>query len=454
MEETIMKTKIPIFLITILNFGLTLLWSSEKHHHNWPQWRGINADGASQNGAVPVNWNETTNIKWKTPIPGKGLSTPVIWGNQIFITTAIELDEKATREAVKKFKKSQHAMIKFTGQARTTQNIQQFKIYSIDKYSGEILWQKTVNEQYPHEGIHKANSWASGSCVTDGQHVIAHFGSNGIYCLDMAGKVIWEKDLGDMQMVMAFGEGNSPVLYKNKLVILWDHEGESKIHVFNKNTGKEIWQKNREERTTWATPIVVDINNSTQIIVPGKTRSIGYELETGKEIWTLSGLKEDIVPSPVFDGERIFLMTGFMKSKVLQAINLTIAQGELNNTDAVCWTKSANTPYVPSPLLSNGKLYILEGNKPKLSCIESMTGKIHYENQKLTGMKSFYASPISANGYIYFIDRKGNSIVIKEGDKFKIVGQNKLDDKFDASPVVSDNLLILRGLKHLYCISE
>ena len=229
-----MKVKITFYVAL---FSLTLLscqLNAQNYIDNWPNWRGPNVDGVSLNGTPPTKWSETKNVKWKTPIPGKGLGTPVVWGDQIFITTAIELDQKATEEAIKKLQKATPAMGKLLGILETTENFLQFVVYSINRKNGEINWKKVVREQYPHEGVQVNGSWASASCITDGEHIVASFGSYGIYCFDMDGKMIWEQDLGDMHVVSAFGEGTSPVLYKDNLIIVWDHEGQSKIHVLNK----------------------------------------------------------------------------------------------------------------------------------------------------------------------------------------------------------------------------
>jgi len=421
---------------------------------NWPNWRGPNSDGVSLDGNPPTEWSETKNVKWKTPIPGKGVGTPVVWEDQIFITTAIELDQKATEEAVKKLKKKSPGFQKMIGMYDMTENFLQFVVYSINRNTGKINWQKIVREQYPHEGVNKDGSFASASCVTDGEHIIASFGSYGFYCFDMAGNMIWEKDLGDMKVAMTMGEGTSPTLHGDKLIVVWDHEEQSKIYVLNKNTGKEIWQKDREELTSWATPIVVEIKSEKQIIVPGDTKSIGYDLENGNEIWQLTGLGDAVTSSPVFDGERIFMMTGWGKSKIIQAVDLSQAKGDLENTPSLVWTYNKNTSYVPSALIKDGKLYYLKGCRSQLSCVDSKTGKIYYDAVKPEGMKGAYASPVCANGNIYILDRKGTCSIIKEGIEFELISKNKLDDNFDASPAIVGSQLFLRGNRCLYCISE
>jgi outer membrane protein assembly factor BamB len=285
--------------------------------------------------------------------------------------------------------------------------------------------------------------------------VIASFGSYGFYCFDMSGNLKWEKDLGDMNIVGPFGEGTSPVLCKENLIILWDHQGQSKIYVLNKKTGEEIWQKNRDEDRGWLTPIVVGIDGKMQIIITGFNNSIGYDLESSDIIWKLNGLGVGPITCPVFDGERVFLMTGGpIGKKIIQAVNLISAKGNLNNSSAVIWTSEKNPPFVPSPLLKDGKLYFLRANRAQLSCVDANTGKIYYDAVKPEGMVGAYASPVSANGNIYMLDRSGTCAVIKEGTEFEVIALNKLDDNFDASPAIVGNDLLLRGHKSLYCISK
>ena len=374
-----MKSTITFCVVLFSLILSSYQFNTENYIDNWPNWRGPNVDGVSLNGTPPTEWSETKNVKWKTQIPGKGIGTPVVWGDQIFITTAIELDQKATKKAIKRMKKTNPAFAEVIGKPGVTENILQFVVYSINRKSGEVNWKKVVREQFPHEKIHSTGSWASASCVTDGEHVIASFGSYGFYCFDMDGNLIWGKDLGDMSIVGPFGEGTSPVLYKENLIILWDHHGQSKIYVLNKKTGEEIWQKDRDEDRGWLTPIVVEIDGKMQIIITGFNNSIGYDLASSDIIWKLNGLGKGPICCPVFDGKRVFLMNGGpLGKKTIQAVNLISAEGNLNNSSAVIWTSEKNLSFVPSPLLKDGKLYFLKGNRAQLSCVDAKTGKIYY----------------------------------------------------------------------------
>lgn len=440
------KFSIALTLSLLLCGPLFSHISAQEYNANWPNWRGPLNSGEAVKGNPPTVWSETKNVKWKIPIPGKGLSTPVIWGDQLFITSSVSTDKKNPDF---KPKANQQSWM----QPVDPEYLQQFIVYSINRNTGKIIWQKVVREQFPHEGTHIDGSWASPSCVTDGKNLIVSFGSYGIYCFDLKGNLVWEKDLGDMNTRNAFGEGSSPVIYKNYVIKNWDHEKQSYIFVLNKTNGEVIWKKQRDEQTSWATPLVIEVKGKAQLIVPATKKSIAYNLTNGDIIWEVSGMTANQIPSPVTDDELVYLISGF-RGNALQAIKLEEANGDLKDSSALVWTYNKNTPYVPSPLFYNGKLYYLRGNNERLSCVEAKTGKIHYEAEKLDGMKGVYASPVGANGFVYVLGRQGTSVVLKEGTEFNVVSTNKLDDKFDASPAIVGNNIYLRGFKSLYCIGE
>lgn len=429
--------------------------NASEYYDNWPTWRGPLFTGEAVKGSPPRIWSETKNVKWKTRIPGKGLSTPIIWDDQIFITSAVPLDKKAPAEAIERLKSLQPDWLKNSGSSKVPEYFQQFVVYSINRKNGSVIWQKVVRVQFPHEGTHQDGSWASQSCVTDGTYLIASFGSYGIYCFDLKGNMIWEKDLGNLSIRASFGEGSSPALYKDYLIINWDHEKDSHIFVLNKTNGDVIWEKGRDEITSWSTPLVVEVKGKPQLIVSATGKSIAYDLTNGDIVWEVSGMTNNVIPSPVTDGKMVYLMSGY-SGNALQTIKLEEAKGDLKDSSALVWTYDKNTPYVPSPLLYNNRLYYLRGNNERLSCVEATTGKIYYEVQKLDGMKGVYASPVAANGMVYIVGRNGVCYVLQDGVEFKVVSKNQLDDNFDASPAIVGNELYLRGslLNYLYCIAE
>ncbi len=412
---------------------------------NWPQWRGPQANGVAPYGNPPVEWSESKNIKWKIELPGLGHATPVIWDNQIFVLTAIETDNKA--EKLTKAKKQ-------VGMPVTrTSNVHKFVIFAINRSDGQIEWQHTAREELPHEGIHPTGTWASNSPVTDGEHVYAYFGSRGLYCYDMQGNLKWEKDLGDMTIKLSFGEGSSPVLYDDKIVINWDHEGQSFIIALDKKTGNELWKVARDENTSWATPLIVESNGQTQVITSATTQVRSYDLVTGDLLWESSGMTRNVIPTPVTANGIVYVMSGF-RGNALQAINLSEAMGKIAGTKALVWTLDRDTPYTPSPLLYDDILYFLKSNDGNLSCFNATTGEEYFSRQRLKGVGGVYASPVGAAGRIYISSLNGTSQVIKHGTQYEVLAINSLEDSFSASPVVVANELYLRGTRYLYCIAE
>ena len=258
--------------------GLAMGWwpgASTEPERFWPQWRGPHATGVAPFGDPPVEWSEDRNVKWKVAIPGKGSSSPIVWGDRVFVTTAVSTGKKA----VPPKKGSQTARgRRFHMRGIEPTEVQKFAIFAIDRKSGKVLWQRTLREELPHEGTHPTGTWASNSPVTDGEHVYAYFGSRGLYCLDWEGNLIWEKDLGDMTIKLGFGEGSSPFLYGDKIVLTWDHEGPSFTIALDKKTGKELWRASREEETSWTTPVVVQHGGKPQVVTSATNRVRSYDL--------------------------------------------------------------------------------------------------------------------------------------------------------------------------------
>jgi outer membrane protein assembly factor BamB len=274
-----------------------------------------------------------------------------------------------------------------------------------------------------------------------------------MYVYDMDGKLLWSKDLGDKKMRSEFGEGSTPVLYNNRLVIVWDHQGQSFIVSLDAENGRELWRVNREEIDTWATPLVVEHDGRAQVIAPAMNKVRSYDFETGRVVWESPGVTMNPIPSPVFEDGMVFVMSGF-RGNNLKAIRLAGAQGDLAKSDAIVWSLDRDTPYVPSPLLYNGVLYFLKTNSAILSAFDAKTGTPHYRLQRLDGLSEVFASPVGAKGRVYLTGREGVTLVIKHGTAFEILAKNKLNDGFDASPALVDNEMFLRGYEHLYCIAE
>jgi outer membrane protein assembly factor BamB len=415
----------------------------------WHQWRGPFMTGESPDGDPPIEWSETKNIKWKIAIPGKGHASPVIWGDQIFILTAIETDKDT--QAVEESEPPQEGRRGMP--VNRTTKVHQFVIFAINRHDGKILWQRTVKEEAPQEGTHEMGSWASHSPVTDGEHVYAYFGSRGLFCFDMQGNLKWEQDFGQLNKRMNFGEGSSPALYGDRIIVNWDHEGQSFIIALDKKTGKDIWKVDRDEGTSWATPLVVENNGKIQVVTSATKLVRSYDFATGKLIWECSGMTQNAIPSPLAADGMLYVMSGF-RGNALLAIDLSKAKGSIVNSDAIVWKHDKDTPYAPSGLLFDDKLYFLRSNNGILSCFDARTGKEFYSGQRLEGMGNVFASPVGAQDRMYVVGQKGTMYVIKHGPVFEVLAKNTLDDNFSASPAIVGNTLYLRGYKSLYCVEE
>jgi outer membrane protein assembly factor BamB len=407
----------------------------------WPQWRGPTATGVSAYAKPPIEWSETRNIRWKVEVPGRGSATPVVWGDRVFVQTAVPVG-LASEAAHKPLGGVQPRVA------------HRYTVLAIDRRTGKTVWERVVREETPHEASQQDNgTWASSSAITDGQHVIAYFESRGIYAYDMNGKLIWEKDLGDKRMRNEFGEGSTPALLDNYLVIVWDHLGQSFIVALDKRDGKELWRVNRDEIDTWATPVIVAHDGRHQVVTPAMNKIRSYDLETGKLVWEAPGTTMNAIPSPVAGDGMVFLTSGF-RGNNLKAIRLADAKGDITGTSAIAWTLDRDTPYVPSPLLYEGILYILKTNNGLLSAFDAKTGKPHYQLQRLEKAPNVFASPVAAAGRVYVPGRDGTTVVVKHGSAFQVLAQNTLDDGFDASPALVDGEIYLRGYRYLYCVAE
>lgn len=440
-EEHRMK-KVVIFLSL---FALPLTsWSAEDQvapAHYWSQWRGPQGTGVAPHGNPPIEWSEDKNVRWKITIPGQGHASPIVWEDRVYVLTAIPVEVAAATEGGQGGRRRGKPPVK-----------SQFVMLAIDRQSGEIVWQRTAREEKPHEGIHPDGSWAANSPITDGEHIYAYFGSRGLYCYDMEGELKWQKDLGDMTTRLSFGEGASPALYGDALVVNWDHEGESFIVVLDKRTGAERWRAGRDERTSWSTPLVLEVDGRAQVVVNATNRVRGYDLKNGDVIWECSGMTANAIPSPVAADGVLYVMSGF-RGNALLAIRLAGAKGDITGTDAVVWSYDKDTPYVPSPLLYGNTLYFLKHNKGILSGLNTETGEQNYM-QRLEDIEGMYASPVGAKDRIYLVGRNGVSLVIKHGAEYEVLSSNVLDESFSASPAIADGELYLRGQSTLYCIAK
>ena len=429
-----------VFSLAILFIFSVNLSAQDNYTDYWPQWRGPLGTGVAVKGNPPVNFSENQNLKWKIEIPGKGNATPIVWGNKIIVQTAVPTNKKGDLSNSKDSSPMSPTSTEF---------IHNFKVFCIDRNTGKINWETTVTSELPLENTHELSSWASNSPVTDGEYIYAYFGSRGLFCLDFDGNIIWKRDFGQMEKKMAFGEGASPALYKDRIFIQWDHEKDSWLYCINKITGDEIWKVSRDEATSWSTPVVVNANGKTQVITAasGATRSNDYE--TGELLWSCAGLTSNVIPVPMVEDGILYVTSGYRGSAML-AIDMSKAKGDITNSDAIIWKYNQDTPYTPCAVLMNEKIYFLRGNNGFLTCLNDKDGSVVYSKEKIEGIGTLYSSPTGVNNRLY-IAAENICVVVNADEPSKIIASNKLNDNFHASPVIVDNQLILRGFKNLYC---
>ncbi len=410
----------------------------------WPQWRGPSANGVAPHGNPPVSWSEAENVTWKIEIPGKGSATPIVWEDRIFVLSAVPTGRRSPLPRESKTQNSDK---------EPPSAVQQFTVFAVRRDDGSLLWKRVVRETTPHEGTHATNNWSACSPVTDGERLYAFFGSQGLYCLSLDGALLWQKDLGDMKIRLQFGEGSSPVLYEDKIIVNWDHQGDSFILVLDKMTGGELWRREREEETSWSTPLVVASARGRQVVTSATKRVRGYDLDSGRLIWESEGMTLNAIPTPVSAGDLVFVTSGFRGNGLL-AIRVEEAHDDITDSEAIAWQYDRDTPYVPSPLLYGDSLYFLKGNSGILTRVDARTGALHYGPTRLEQVPNVYASPVGAAGRIYVVGREGTTAVIEHGNAFKLQAVNHLEDGFDASPAIVDGEIYLRGQRYLYRISE
>ncbi|MHC4581297.1 MAG: PQQ-binding-like beta-propeller repeat protein [Planctomycetota bacterium] len=437
--------------IALIMSGVSLISTGQIFAQNWPGWRG-DGYGISPEKNLPLKWSENEGVKWKTPIPGAGHSSPIVWGNRVFITTGVPEDP-----SVETFKGGV-----FMGGDRSKPDASEYayRVICLDADKGDILWSKAAVRQTPKTRRHTKNTYASETPVTDGKYIFASFGSAGLYALDFEGTVLWQRDLGLMRVRTGWGTGSSPILYQNTVIVNCDSDDDSYITALDKATGDPVWRTERNEGVSWGTPFLFKANGRAAVVTNATRRMRGYDADTGKLLWECGGGSRIPVPSPVSTQGLVFLSSGhnMMRQCPIVAVraealgDITPPRGQ-SASDGVAWLHNSGGPYVTSPIAIDEYLYV-PLDKGTLTCYEALTGKTVYENQELSTRNTITASPVGADDKIYIQTEDGECYIIKKGPKFELLGVNKLDEVFCASPAVSAGRIYLRGRKHLYCIGK
>ena len=435
--------------------GLVLSAAVAAGPSDWPSFRGPRASGIADGHNPPTAWDgeQGTNVKWKTPIPGLAHASPIVWGDRVYVTSAVSSDPDP------------YLRVGMYGESpdHPEKIVHNFNLYCLDRSTGKIIWQQTAHSGIPQVKRHIKGTHANSTPATDGKHLVAFFGSEGLYCYDMDGKLLWKQDLGYLDSgaldapEIQWGFGSSPTICQNKVIVLCDVNNQSFIAAFNIDTGKEIWRTLRDDVPGWGTPTVVEHGGRTQVIVNGWHRIAGYDVNTGAELWWMRGGGDIPVPTPIVAHGLVFITNAHGRMSPIYAIRLD-AEGDISLEDGqtsneyVVWSRPRRGAYIPTPIVYGDHLYI--GNDVGiLTCYDAKTGEQVYR-QRIAGRRDAYsASPVAADGRLYFTTEEGHIHVLKAGAEFELLASNSMGGVCLATPAISNQMMIVRTSKHLYGIA-
>ncbi len=434
----------------------TLLLACAAVAANWPSFRGPAASGVAGNQDLPSSWNVKSGegILWKTPIPGLSHSSPVVWEDRIFLTTAVSSVGAAS------FKRGLYG----EGTASTDLSSQQWKLLSLDRKSGKMLWERTAFEGPPREKRHIKSTYANATPATDGQVVVAFFGSQGIHGYDFAGKQLWKRDLGRIDAGAydspdyEWGTASSPILYENLVIVQCDQQKGSFLIALDRKTGNVVWKTERDELPSWGTPAIYPGKTRTELVTNASNFIRGYDPKTGKELWRLGGSSKITAPTPVYSGELIFVVSGRRPEAPIFAIrggasgDITLPKGQ-SESQWIAWSKQQRGSYMPTPLIYGEHLYVL-ANQGIFDCYETRTGREVYRQRIPHGGSGFSASPVASGGRIYLPGEDGEVFVVKGGADFEVLSKIEMGESIMATPAIAKDMLIVRSERHLWAIGK
>lgn len=442
-----------IIFLTTLNFCTILMFAQPGYQQQWPSFRGPYALGFCENSKAVEKWNLSNgeNILWQTPVPGLGHSSPVIWDNKLFVTTAIS-------GSGENFLK---VGLYGDGDAVQDSSVHEFKVYCLDKNTGKILWEKLAYKGVPAVKRHTKASHADCTPATDGIHLVVFFGSQGLYCYDLEGKLLWKKNFGKLiagpynAPELEWGFSSSPIIHKGKVVIQCDILGDSFLASFDVETGEQVWRTKRDDVATWSTPAVFDKDGKTQVVVNGWKHMGGYDFETGKEIWRMGGGGDIPTPTPVIVDDLIYINNAHGRFSPIYAIktsaigDITLGEQDLKN-DYIVWSIKRGGAYMQTPLIYRGYLYNLQTNG-LLTVFDAETGEVRYK-ETLDATGGYSASGIAAGDNLYFCAENGDVLVVKVGPEYKPVAHNNMNDVLMATPAISGDVIYFRAQKSVIAV--
>ncbi len=431
---------------------LVALAPSAVAQENWPQFRGAASLGVATNADLPDTWSATENVAWKTDVPGRGWSSPVVWGEKIFLTTVVNLGEA---EEPKKG-------LYFGGnRPKPPESEHKWEVVCLDLNDGHVLWEKTAHEGVPATPIHLKNSYASETPVTDGERLYAYFGNVGVFCYDFDGKLLWQHDVESHPMRYGWGTAASPVVYQGRLYLVNDNDEQSYLLALDAKTGEQVFRVERDEKSNWATPYVWKNSQRTELVVPGTGKVRSYDLE-GRLLWRLAGMSSITIATPYADGDTLYVSSGYVldKLKPIYAIkagasgDISLGEEQTSN-EYIIWSSPDGGPYNPSTLLYGDDLYVLY-DQGFFACFDARTGEPVYKKKRIPDGTAFTASPWAYDEKIFCLNEDGVTFVIAAGKDFEILHTNTLaeDDMCMATPAIAGGKLLIRTSARVYCIAK
>jgi outer membrane protein assembly factor BamB len=432
-------------IVTLSFIASSVAAVADATAENWPQWRGPGGQGVSTEGALPLEWTPARNIAWKTELPGSGLSSPIVWGDRVFVTAVVEGEPVPGAKAVTHTVDGKEWVHPASVAADKKH---EFKVVALDARTGRILWERTPYEGTVHDARHRRSSFAGPTPVTDGEMVFAYFGPEGLYAYDLNGQLVWKAI--EKFPTLGLGAGTSPVLFDNLIIIQRDEDNgdNSEIVAYEKKTGKQAWRTKRQVQISWGTPVIVDAAGRKELVAMGTEATIAYDPRTGKELWRAKGVQSNAIHTPLVGHGLVIVSAGYPEKRVL-----AIRPGDVPDKRRVAWEYTKGTAYVVSNILYNGYLYLLTDNGI-VTCLDPATGEVKYEGGRPPKPAKFMGSPVAFSGYVALTSEDGETFLVKAGPAHAIERTNSVDEPVFSSPAIANGRIYIRGNKHLFAIGS